>query len=502
MSNPAVSRWTAPPLLDLWPAPTALPPTPPVSSPAGDAPFDNWLAASARPAPPAASGPRPDASPPPPPPANRSEREKRHPPPAEPAPRPETSPPEGQPPRPPEPASTARPADPDTGVAPDAATTAVDSPPPDDFQEAALLAALPLLPPPSVADPLTAAQQPEVPAEKISSELPTAPPPADRPAAFAGGPLRATGSSQANPGAAPHPATGQQRAPAENLLPSTTQPKASLESPPEVTATGLPPAVPLDPAKQGLPAVSDEDTARSFGRGQANEPATEASFAPLAVDSGQPPPAVDPAGPSLSILPPQSEPPLPGFPGPAAERPASGDPPPTAVIQGEAATSRPPRGIHDQAALRAEPAAPSRTEELLLARVVRAVTRAHQQDGEVRLRLYPPELGSLQVALRVQEGALVAQLHAETEAARSALFDQLPVLRERLAEQGIRLERFEVDLMQRQGGQLPDQSGGRPRDWPRAERAALLPPSPPPAGGSTAPPRVRPLPSGGLDVLV
>jgi flagellar hook-length control protein FliK len=47
----------------------------------------------------------------------------------------------------------------------------------------------------------------------------------------------------------------------------------------------------------------------------------------------------------------------------------------------------------------------------------------------------------------------------------------LPALRERLAEQGVRIERFDVDLMQRQPGGMPDRPGDQQREAPppRAE---------------------------------
>jgi len=99
----------------------------------------------------------------------------------------------------------------------------------------------------------------------------------------------------------------------------------------------------------------------------------------------------------------------------------------------------------------------------LLSRVTRAFQAAQQRDGELRLRLSPPELGSLRLVVQVQDGALVARLETETSAARAALIDNLPALRERLAEQGVRVERFEVDLMQQQSGGMPD----RPRDHER-----------------------------------
>ena len=82
-----------------------------------------------------------------------------------------------------------------------------------------------------------------------------------------------------------------------------------------------------------------------------------------------------------------------------------------------------------------------------LQRVTRAFELASQRGGVVRLRLSPPELGSLRVELNLQGGALSARLETETPAAQSALLDSLPALRERLAEQNVKIERFEVDLM-------------------------------------------------------
>jgi flagellar hook-length control protein FliK len=104
----------------------------------------------------------------------------------------------------------------------------------------------------------------------------------------------------------------------------------------------------------------------------------------------------------------------------------------------------------------------------LLSRVARAFAAAGERDGEIHLRLSPPELGALRLEVRVEEGTLVARLHTETEAARAAIVDNLSVLRDRLAEQGVRVERFDVDLMQRQPGGMPDQPGGRGHEPPAA----------------------------------
>jgi flagellar hook-length control protein FliK len=96
----------------------------------------------------------------------------------------------------------------------------------------------------------------------------------------------------------------------------------------------------------------------------------------------------------------------------------------------------------------------------------------------VRLRLHPAELGSLRIDVKVLEGVLTAHLQAETPEARTALVDNLPVLRERLAEQGIRIDKFDVDLRDHSDRQ-PQQSQGHERraDRPTSERIKTTRPS-------------------------
>jgi len=99
----------------------------------------------------------------------------------------------------------------------------------------------------------------------------------------------------------------------------------------------------------------------------------------------------------------------------------------------------------------------------LVQRVARAFHNLRDQGGQLRLRLSPPELGALRLDVMVRDGALTAHLEAETSAARTILLDNLPALRDRLAEQQIRLERFDVDLMDRPPGD-PSQQPMRDRD--------------------------------------
>jgi flagellar hook-length control protein FliK len=115
--------------------------------------------------------------------------------------------------------------------------------------------------------------------------------------------------------------------------------------------------------------------------------------------------------------------------------------------------------------------APSVDSMRLLHRVARAFVTAQDGSGEVRLRLSPPELGALRLDVKVQDGALIARLETETSAARTTLIENLPALRERLAEQGMRIERFDVDLLPRQGGGQFQ----RPADQQPPDQPSLIP---------------------------
>lgn len=175
-----------------------------------------------------------------------------------------------------------------------------------------------------------------------------------------------------------------------------------------------------------------------------------------------PPAAVDPRNDGMvhpaSATPGQAVTAMPtaviGAPSPAASAPDGGE-------LGAAAPSRLPdhllarplRKPHTEG----QPLSPHDTQRFVQ-RIARALDVARQRDGEVRLRLSPPELGTLRLEVRVQEGVLAARLEAETAATRNLLIDNLPALRERLAEQGIRLEQFDVDLLDRRPEQ--NSSGG------------------------------------------
>lgn len=124
-------------------------------------------------------------------------------------------------------------------------------------------------------------------------------------------------------------------------------------------------------------------------------------------------------------------------------------------------------------------------------RVARAMEAADIRGTPLRIRLHPPELGSLRVEVTVRNGGLSARLEAETEAARTLLLDHLPMLRERLGEHHLRIERFDVQWSggssggwsQRPGQESPGQAYAQgvlpePRHSAAAQAAASPPASP------------------------
>ncbi len=94
-----------------------------------------------------------------------------------------------------------------------------------------------------------------------------------------------------------------------------------------------------------------------------------------------------------------------------------------------------------------------------IGRVAKAFQTAQDRGGTLQLRLSPPELGALRIELNVKDGVMSASLQTENANARRLLLDHLPALRDRLAEQNIRVDRFDVDVRQEGSGGQADTRG-------------------------------------------
>ncbi|MBN2293176.1 MAG: flagellar hook-length control protein FliK [Pirellulales bacterium] len=110
------------------------------------------------------------------------------------------------------------------------------------------------------------------------------------------------------------------------------------------------------------------------------------------------------------------------------------------------------RGHNVQDARAAAASAPAGTEDIdtvdrvrFVQRVARAIEGAGRDGGTLRMRLHPSELGSLRLEVTIRDGAMIARMETETQAAKNILLDNLPALRDRLAQQDIKVQQFDID---------------------------------------------------------
>jgi flagellar hook-length control protein FliK len=94
------------------------------------------------------------------------------------------------------------------------------------------------------------------------------------------------------------------------------------------------------------------------------------------------------------------------------------------------------------------------------------------ESGRMVLRLQPAELGSLKLELKIEGDRVQAHLHAQTHQVQDVLERNLPQLRSALAEQGLKIDQFLVNVDQRQAegqfegqAQYQQQGSERHSDW-------------------------------------
>jgi len=91
-------------------------------------------------------------------------------------------------------------------------------------------------------------------------------------------------------------------------------------------------------------------------------------------------------------------------------------------------------------------------ETKLVQRVLRGLEQLGDGGGQVRLRLHPPELGTLQLTLRMEGGQMQARMEVENSLAKDALLNNVQTLKDRLSEQGMQIESFDVQVSSDAGG--------------------------------------------------
>lgn len=185
-----------------------------------------------------------------------------------------------------------------------------------------------------------------------------------------------------------------------------------------------------------------------------------------------------------------------------------------AVGQGGASPNG-PSGVAGAAAVTGpgHVSAAKRPIEPVLDQVTSGVVSSHRGGHEVRLRLNPPELGSLLIDVAVREGVVTARLETSQAGTQQLLTDNIHQLRDALAQQGLVIDKLDVSL----GDSRPDNSrgdqgsagmsfsDGRSRDDQSAPAPVELPDELAGRSTKTAVPRPRYLGAGksaGLDVEV
>jgi flagellar hook-length control protein FliK len=94
----------------------------------------------------------------------------------------------------------------------------------------------------------------------------------------------------------------------------------------------------------------------------------------------------------------------------------------------------------------------------LIQRVSKAFQHLGPDGGVVRLRLAPPDMGSVRVEMRINQHKVHGRVVAESEAASAALREHLPDLRARLESFGMQVEKLDVET------ETQDQRQGSPFD--------------------------------------
>ena len=92
------------------------------------------------------------------------------------------------------------------------------------------------------------------------------------------------------------------------------------------------------------------------------------------------------------------------------------------------------------------------------------------ESGRMVLRLNPAELGSLKLDVVVEGDEVRANIHAQNQQVQEVIERHLPQLRNALAEQGLKIEQFQVDIDKQQSGGSFDSFANQQQHQKNSER--------------------------------
>lgn len=110
---------------------------------------------------------------------------------------------------------------------------------------------------------------------------------------------------------------------------------------------------------------------------------------------------------------------------------------------------------------------PESTIEQLGKQISRSVARG---DRIIKLQLTPPELGTVKLSMEIKDGALRLEMIAESAAAREILLTNSHDLKNLLADQGIKLERLDIQVEPNLGRALTDLNEGFGQEHKRYQK--------------------------------
>lgn len=82
----------------------------------------------------------------------------------------------------------------------------------------------------------------------------------------------------------------------------------------------------------------------------------------------------------------------------------------------------------------------------LVERITTAVKQSHSTGQQLKIRLSPPELGTLQIEVSLKNGEYTAKLEVQNRHAQKVINDSIAQLKEALAKTGISLDRIDVHI--------------------------------------------------------
>ena len=119
-----------------------------------------------------------------------------------------------------------------------------------------------------------------------------------------------------------------------------------------------------------------------------------------------------------------------------------------------------------KAAASAQPGGPNETgtqfdRVRFVQRVEQAFAAIGDRGGSLRMKLSPPELGTIKLEISVRKGVMKAKVEADTPEAKNLLLENLPALRDRLARQDIKIQQFDVNLRDPASGGMSQQTANQ-----------------------------------------